>query len=330
MLRRVRLSGVVLSVLWAVPSGAAEPPAWPDPSPHTVRFVAMADGVRLEVLDWGGSGRAIVLLAGGGNTAHVFDDFAPRLTADYRVYGITRRGFGASGFADSPNPVDRLRTDLLAALDALHLDRPVLVGHSIAGAEMSALANSHPSRIAGLVYVDAAYPYAFDDGSGRTILDFEPPEAVRRPSPGPSGRESFHALRTWSEGIDGFRTPEAEFRQLWKPDAKGTTLTMGQFPGGRVFSTIMMNGPKYATVPVPTLAIFALPHSPGKSTDPTLQKAVQDYFTRIDALTEKQAVSFAKLVRGSRVVRVPGSHHLFLSNAPEVLREVRAFIDGLR
>jgi hypothetical protein len=47
----------------------------------------------------------------------------------------------------------------------------------------------------------------------------------------------------------------------------------------------MRNGPKYVKIPVPTLAIFALPHTPGKSPDPTLQKAVQDDFTRIDALT---------------------------------------------
>jgi hypothetical protein len=36
------------------------------------RFVTVAPNVRLEVLDWGGSGRNLVLLAGGGNTSHVF------------------------------------------------------------------------------------------------------------------------------------------------------------------------------------------------------------------------------------------------------------------
>ena len=50
-------------------------PAAKDPSPHTRRFVRVEKSVRLEVLDWGGSGRPLVLLAGGGDTAHVFDDF---------------------------------------------------------------------------------------------------------------------------------------------------------------------------------------------------------------------------------------------------------------
>jgi pimeloyl-ACP methyl ester carboxylesterase len=53
------------------------------------------DGVRLEVLDWGGPGRPVVLLP-GDNTAHVFDDFAVKLSETSRVYRITRRGFGAS------------------------------------------------------------------------------------------------------------------------------------------------------------------------------------------------------------------------------------------
>src|SRR5579872_5660891 len=68
-----------------------------DPSKHTVQFVTVEKGVRLEVLDWGGTGRPVVLLAGSGNTAHIFDDFAEKLSgACCHVYGITRRGFGAS------------------------------------------------------------------------------------------------------------------------------------------------------------------------------------------------------------------------------------------
>lgn len=60
-----------------------------DKSPHTSQFVTVAPEVKLEVLDWGGTGRPIVLLAGLGNDAHVFDNFAPSLTTNYHVYGIT-------------------------------------------------------------------------------------------------------------------------------------------------------------------------------------------------------------------------------------------------
>src|SRR5678816_2505059 len=124
--------------------------SWQDPSPHKIQFVPAENDVRLEVLDWGGSGRSILLLAGGGNTAHVFDEFAPKLARNFHVYGLTRRGFGASGFAASGSSLDRLRDDVLAVIDALKLTRPILLGHSIAGAELSAVAASHADRVGGL------------------------------------------------------------------------------------------------------------------------------------------------------------------------------------
>ena len=52
MHRWVRLSGLILSVLLVGLLGAEAAP-WRDPSPHTVRFVTVDDGVRLEVLGLG-------------------------------------------------------------------------------------------------------------------------------------------------------------------------------------------------------------------------------------------------------------------------------------
>src|ERR1700733_3556936 len=45
---------------------------WYDSAPKSTRFVEVEKGVKLEVLDWGGTGRPVVLLAGLGNTAHAF------------------------------------------------------------------------------------------------------------------------------------------------------------------------------------------------------------------------------------------------------------------
>ena len=149
MWRHHQLGGPLLLIALLFPVYSQQPTSWRDPSPHTIQFVTVDKNVRLEVLDWGGSGRPLVLLAGGGNTAHVFDEFAPKLTANYHVYGMTRRGFGASEFSASDNPVDRLRDDVLAVLGALKLARPVLVGHSIAGAELSAVASTHSDRVGG-------------------------------------------------------------------------------------------------------------------------------------------------------------------------------------
>src|SRR5580700_3208103 len=162
-----RLMGPAASMLLVsliVPLHSQQPPAWKDPSPHITQFVTVDKNVRLEVLDWGGSGKPLVLLAGGGDTAHVFDDFAPKLTPSFHVYGITRRGFGQSGFSPEGYGADRLGDDVLAVLDSLKLIRPVLVGHSLGGEVSSSLSTRHPNRVAGLVYLEAGYPYAFENG----------------------------------------------------------------------------------------------------------------------------------------------------------------------
>ena len=172
MIYRHWVVAAFLLTMWR--ASAQEPVPWHDPSPHSVQFVTVNDNVKLEVLDWGGKGRSLVLLAGGGNTAHVFDDFAPKLTSQYHVYGITRRGFGASSAPASGYSADRLGDDVLVVLDALKLDRPVLAGHSIAGEELSSIGSRHPKRVAGLIYLDAAYGYAiYDSSQGYLSIDLE-------------------------------------------------------------------------------------------------------------------------------------------------------------
>ena len=76
---------------------ATEESSWRrDRTSHTIQFITVEDNVKLEVVAWGGSGRALILLAGGNNHAHGFDKLAPKLTGAYHVYGITRRGSGTS------------------------------------------------------------------------------------------------------------------------------------------------------------------------------------------------------------------------------------------
>jgi len=117
-----------------------------------VQFIPVDNDVKLEILDWGGTGRPLILLADLGNDAHVFDQFAAKLTPTYHVSGITRRGFGHSS-VPVPNKdnysADRLGDDVLAVVDALKLDRPVLVGHSIAGQELSSIGTRHAGKVVG-------------------------------------------------------------------------------------------------------------------------------------------------------------------------------------
>jgi pimeloyl-ACP methyl ester carboxylesterase len=175
---------------------------------HHTQFVTVDRDVRLEVLDWGGRGQTLVFLAGLGNTAHVFDEFAPRFVDRFRAVGITRRGFGASSRPSVGYGAQRLSEDVVGTIDALHLDRPVLVGHSIAGDELSYIAARAGNRVAGLVYLDAAYDRT---GAEITALWKEWPHAT--PEPTAVERASRSAYQEFSRRTRGYRLPEFDLEQ---------------------------------------------------------------------------------------------------------------------
>jgi pimeloyl-ACP methyl ester carboxylesterase len=155
--------------------------AWPIGHVRSTQFVTVEKAVRLEVLDWGGTGRPVVLLAGLGNSAHIFDGFAVKLREKYHVYGITRRGFGESSappIAKGAYTADRLGDDVIAVIDALKINRPVLIGHSIAGEELSSVGTRRPEKVAGLVYLDAGYSYALYNPA---YVEPTPPPGVTLP-----------------------------------------------------------------------------------------------------------------------------------------------------
>lgn len=268
---------------------------WVDPAPHRVLLVDVAEGIRLEILDFAGSGRPIVLLPGLGQTAHVFDEFAPKLTRVGHVFAITRRGYGASSRPESGYDVARLGEDVLAVMTTLQLDKPVLVGHSIAGQEMSYVASEYPDRIAGLVYLEAAYRYAYDV-PGEFEKDF--PNLPPPPDTPPPVTRPLFAL------------PEAERRQ-----PRGNPQTS---------QAILAGGRQFTKITAPALAIFASPHDIG--TD----KPDPDFDRFDEAMTERQARAFERGVPGARVLRWSrASHYLFLTREADVVKEVTEFVTSL-
>jgi pimeloyl-ACP methyl ester carboxylesterase len=279
---------------------------------------------------------SLVLLAGGGNTAHVFDDFAPKLTASFHVYGITRRGFGESGFSAEGYGADRLGDDVLAVLDALNLKKPILVGHSLGGEELSSVATRYPGRVTALVYLEAAYPYAFDNGKGPTWKEFEDAKKLMPSPPPPSesspALSSFAALQQAYTRALGLTYPEAELRQQYATTPDGRVGKPREFPG----DALMLQGmKKYANIPVPALAIFAIPHAQAKwmtdSADPKVREAAKVFSATEDALTTRQAKAFEDGVPTAHVVRLRGAdHYVYLSNEADVLCEMKSFLANLR
>lgn len=149
--------GVALGVL-ALYSAAAVRQAEATYPP--IGTFVQADGMRLHVLSRG-QGPAVVLVHGSDGvlqdfTTTVFDAVA----ADYQAVAVDRPGHGYSARPAGEPLTLALNARLLhAALVALGIERPVLVGHSYGAAVALQYAADHPDAVAGLVLLaPAAYP----------------------------------------------------------------------------------------------------------------------------------------------------------------------------
>jgi pimeloyl-ACP methyl ester carboxylesterase len=324
----MRSAAIVLAGLigWAAYAMGQSTPSGPK-----VDFVTVQPGVRLEVLDWGGPsahgpGRALVFLAGLGQTAHAFDGFAPRFTGQYHVYGITRRGFGASS---RPAPtvanysVGRLGEDVLAVIAALHLDHPVLVGHSIAGEELSWVGSLHPEKVAGLIYLDAALGFAYyTNASDDWVVAMA---------------DLWHRLEALRSGaiLDaGFAQGMLASATQFRDDLQPLTEQLAQMPRGLptpspVTLAVMFGEEEFTAIHAPAMAIFACPHPvrsmPGIGTDRAA--LIREDTARCTA----QANAFEQGNPADPVVRIANADHAVFQSNPEVVeRAMRDFLGKLR
>ena len=317
----------VLLVALVAPSQSRQPAGWKHPSPHVTRLVPVGQDVRLEVLDWGGPGRPLVLLAAGGDTAHVDHDFALKLTSEFHVYGITRRGFGESSFAPVTSGAATYGDDVLAVLDGLELEKPILVGHSLAGQELSWISRRQPDRVAALVYLDAAYQYAFDNGKTPTREDFDAVGFPRRPPPTAADLAPFDALRQYYTRVLGFTYPEAELRHKHLVTAQGGVGADRVVPGG---PSLLITITKFVEIRTPAL-FLASAQNPGRWADGSADPKVRQQVAGLQAVLGRQAKAIEEGVPSARVVQLPDAHHyVFLSNEGDVLREMRGFLGRLR
>jgi pimeloyl-ACP methyl ester carboxylesterase len=257
--------------------------SWSDPFPHVASRVD-ANGVGLDVLDWGGDGPPLVLIHGIGDDPHLFDDLAAPLSRDFRVVAYARRGHGHS---DAPPPGsgdgDRyaaatLVEDLGTLLERLRIARASLLGWSMGGNEITAFAGLHPERVDRLIYLEAAYDWsdpvfqpAFEDMLGRIgprAPDFASLDALRA-----WFRASWLGDAPWTDGL------ESSLRDAARPDAEGR---LHPAPTPEVFAALLATlrtwRRDYSRVRAPALAIYSSTEFfPTERTDPALTERLRAF-----------------------------------------------------
>jgi non-heme chloroperoxidase len=295
-----------------------------DSSPHKVQMVTVEHGVQLEVLDWGGAGRPLIFLAGAGDTAHRFDGFAGQFTSQYHVYGITRRASGASSHPAPANgnySADHLGDDVLAVMKELHIERPVLVGHSIAGQELSSVGSRFPEKVSGLIYLDAATSFAFYDPAHPPIAIAMNDIQRRIDEIEAGGVDEQKKLLELEIAVTRFETI------LHQNNAEVANMPPLP-PRSPIGAALNFGTQKYTSIPVPILAIYACPHNWDRLPESARKAAlIVDDKARCTAWAD----AFRRGVPSAHIVMIPNAdHYVYLTNEAEVVAEMRAFLATLR
>lgn len=155
------------------------------------------NGHRFHYLNWGGgSGRPLVLLHGLASNARIWDAVAPRLAGNFHVLALDQRGHGLSDVPEEGYAPATILRDLHAFIEGMHLERPVLVGHSWGANTVLHYAAARPANVAGIALVDGG----MGEMSSIPGLNWETAEPRLTPPPlaGMPRDEFLVRLREWA------------------------------------------------------------------------------------------------------------------------------------
>ena len=295
-----------------------------------------SDGVKLHTLDWGGAGKPLVLLAGLGDTAHLYRSLASRLVTRFRVVGLTRRGHGRSGKPESGYDLDTLVQDIRRFLEVLEIDRAILVGHSFAGLEMPLFAIRYPQRVEAIVYLDALFPRVDPEPD----LSADPVWPVL-PTGGPTSqdlasREAYLAYykrarpawaKIWCEAMETDLMERVTVKGNGQLDFHHDDELMN-----RIYREVWpARNPDYARVEAPMLAIVpdGRTHQavPPDATEEVRLAADRYWQDVLLPWIRQRTAAFCQAAPTARVVELDSPyHHIYLAEEDQTLQAINQFL----
>ena len=316
----------LLSLLISACGGESQTAGAPKAEAKFVRV----NGVRLQYLDWGGTGDGLVFIHGLGDSPHAFDDIAPAFRDRFHVIAYARRGHGRSE-ARGPYDHSTLVEDLRQLLDSLGIRRTVLAGWSLGGNEMSEFAVLHPDRVAGLVYLEC---YDLGDPAFARLFEHFPVNF----NAAHSDLASFAAFRSWwkrTSAPDAPFTPamEAEIADLvdTRPDGSVRVVTNDSISTA-LFAGAMAYRPRYALIKAPILALWGHWYRggliPASAPDSLRQKVAR--YLRDDArpFQDSTIARLRAAAPSARIVVLDSAGHgaFPFQNRDTIVAEMRGFL----
>lgn len=269
-----------------------------------------ANGTTLHVRT-GGSGPAVLLLHGYGETGDMWAPLAAELTRDHTVIVPDLRGMGLSAVAPGGYDKKTQGADMAALLDTLKVAKADVVAHDIGNMVAYAFAVQNPARVSRLVLIDAPVPGI---GPWEEILKnpllwhfrFGGPDMERLVA----GRERIYLDRFWNE----FSADRTHFDEASRAHYAALYARPGYMHAG--FS-------QFAAFDQDAIDNRAALAARGKLTMPVLALGGEKSFGDTMAVVMRAA---ATNVTGGVV---PGSGHWIMEENPDAtVRLVRAFLDA--
>jgi len=118
----------------------------------TLAQITLPGRLRLEFAERGPrGGLPVIALHGVTDSWRSFEPVLPHLPGDLHVMALSQRGHGGSDKPLGGYAPAEFAADVAAFMDALGIERAVLVGHSMGSVHALRCAIDHPSRVAGLL-----------------------------------------------------------------------------------------------------------------------------------------------------------------------------------
>jgi non-heme chloroperoxidase len=119
-------------------------------------FASLSTGVRMEYVEHGPvDGLPVVFLHGVTDSWRSFEEVLPLLPPSIHAFAVSARGHGNSSRPDSGYHFSDMAQDLRAFMDAVGLQKAVVVGHSMGASVAQRFVVDYPDRVSGLVLMGA-------------------------------------------------------------------------------------------------------------------------------------------------------------------------------
>ena len=182
-------------------------------------YLTLPTSIRLHYLDWGGSGRPLLLLHGLASSCRIWDFTAPLLAERFHTLAVDQRGHGLS---DKPGSYTfaEVTGDLAAFIDALGLERPVIAGHSWGAGVALQFAADYPEIPTAIALIDGGFA---ERSSSQT---WEQAETMMRP-PEIDG--------TQVDRFVGFMKKWPDIAPIWSEQLQEMVLSNLEVRDGKVY-----------------------------------------------------------------------------------------------